>query len=62
MLSYVIGISDKITHMTMEIAVSPEYDYEKRRFHSNRLILVLLQKELTALSDTFLTFGGYAFD
>ena len=44
----------------MKIAVSPEYDYEKRLFHSNRLILILLQKELTALSDTFFfTFGGY---
>ena len=39
----------KITHMIMKIAVSPEYDYEKRLFHSNRLILILLQKELTAL-------------
>ena len=48
--------------MTMKIAVSPEYEYEKWHFHSNRLILILLQKELTALSDTFLTFGGYAPD
>ena len=40
----------------MKIAVSPEYDYEKRLFHSNRLILILLQKELTALSDTFFNF------
>ena len=55
-LSYVIDLSDKITHMTMKIAVSPEYDYEKRHFHSNRLILILLQKELTALSDTFFSF------
>ena len=39
--------------MTMKIAVSPEYDYEKRQFHSNKLFLMLLQKELTALSDTF---------
>ena len=43
----------------MKIAVSPEYDHEKRLFHSNRLILILLQKELTALSDTFFNFGGY---
>ena len=63
MLFYVIGLSDKITHTTMKIVVSPEYDYEKRHFHSIRLILILLQKELTALSDTFfLTFGGYAPD
>ena len=49
--------------MTIDIAVSPEYDYEKRYFHSNRLILILLQKELTAVRDTFcLTFGGYAPD
>ena len=42
--------------MIMKIAVSPEYDYEKKLFHSNRLILILLQKELTALSDTFFNF------
>ena len=48
--------------MPMKIAVSPEYDYEKRHFHSNRLILILLQKEVTALSDTCLTFRGYAPD
>ena len=54
--SYVIGLLDKITHMAMKIAVSPEYDYEKRHFHSNRLRLILLQKELTALSDTFFNF------
>ena len=42
--------------MIMKIAVSQEYDYEKRLFHSNRLILILLQKELTALSDTFFNF------
>ena len=42
-LTLVIGLSDKITHMTMKIVVSPEYDYEKRHFHSNRLILVLSQ-------------------
>ena len=41
--------------MPMKIAVSPEYDYEKRQCHSNRLILILLQKELTA-------FGGFAPD
>ena len=61
-LLHVIGLSDKITQMTMKIVVSPEYDYEKRHFHSNRLILILLQKELTALSDAFLNFGGYAPD
>ena len=40
----------------MKSAVSSEYDYEKRHFHSNRLFLILLQKELTALSDTFFNF------
>ena len=41
--SYVIGLSDKITHMTMKIAVNPEYEDEKRHFHSDRLLLILLQ-------------------
>ena len=48
--------------MTMTIAVSPEYDYEKRHFHSNRLMLIFVAKILTALSETYLTFGGYAPD
>ena len=30
--SYVIGVSDKITHMTMKIAVTPEYADEKDTF------------------------------
>ena len=49
--------------MAVKIAVTPEYEDEKRQFHSNRLLLVLLLKKLTALSDIFfLTFGSYAPD
>ena len=51
-----IGLSDKITHMAVKIAVTPEYEDEKRQFHSNRLLLVLLLKKLTALSDIFFNF------
>ena len=47
-------MSFRFTNMTMKIAVSPEYD--KRHFHSNRLFLILLQKELNALNDTLFTF------
>ena len=46
--------------MAVKIAVTPEYEDEKRQFHSNRLLLFLLLKKLTALSDIFLTFGSYA--
>ena len=52
-MSYVKGLSDKITHMAVKIAVIPEYEDEKRQFHSNRLLLLLLLKKLTALSDIF---------
>ena len=48
--------------MAVKIAVTPEYEDEKRQFHSNRLLLFLLLKKLTALSDIFLTFGSYAPD
>ena len=49
--------------MAVKIAVTREYEDEKRHVHSNRLLLFLLQKMLTALSDIiFLTFGGYAPD
>ena len=48
--------------MAVKIAVTREYEDEKRHVHSNRLLLFLLQKKLTALSDIFLTFGGYAPD
>ena len=48
--------------MTVKIAVTPDYEDEKRQFHSNRLLLFLLLKKLTALSDIFLTFGSYAPD
>ena len=51
-----IGLSDKITHMTVKIAVTREYENEKRHVHSNRLLLFLLQKKLTALSDIFFNF------
>ena len=42
--------------MAVKIAVTPEYADEKRHFHSNRLLLFLLLKKLTALSDIFLNF------
>ena len=48
--------------MAVKIAGSPEYEDEKRQCHSNRLLLFLLLKKLTALSDIFLTFGSYATD
>ena len=37
----------------MKIPITPEYEDEKRHFHSNRSLLFLLQKRLTALSDFF---------
>ena len=39
--------------MAVKIAVTPEYEDEKRQFHLNRLLLFLLLKKLTALSDIF---------
>ena len=42
--------------MAVKIAVTPEYEDEKRQFHSNRLLLFLLLKKLTALSDIFFDF------
>ena len=42
--------------MAMKIAVTPEYEDEKRQFHSNGLLLFLLLKKLTALSDIFFYF------
>ena len=50
--------------MAVKIAVTPKYEDEKRQIHSNRLLLYLLLKKLTALSDIFrvLTFGSYAPD
>ena len=48
--------------MAVKIAVTREYEDEKRHVHSNMLLLFLLQKKLTALSDIFFTFGGYAPD
>ena len=38
------------------MAVTQEYEDEKRHVHSNRLLLILLQKKLTALSDIFFNF------
>ena len=55
-LSYIIGLSDKITHMIMEIVVNPEHEDEKRHFQSDRLLLILLQNQLTALRDIFFNF------
>ena len=40
----------------MKIAVTLEYEDEKIQFHSNRLLLFLLLKKLTALSDTLFNF------
>ena len=48
--------SDKITDIAVKITVTPEYEDEKRQFHSNRLLLFLLLKKLTALSDIFFNF------
>ena len=49
--------------MAVKIAVTPKYEDEKRQIHSNRLLLYLLLKKLTALSDIFfLNFGSYAPD
>ena len=42
--------------MAVKIAVTREYEDEKRHVHSNRLLLFLLQKKLTALSDIFFSF------
>ena len=42
--------------MAVKIAVTPEYEDEKRQFNSNRLLLFLLLKKLTALSDIFFNF------
>ena len=39
--------------MAVKIAVTREYEDEKRHVHSNRLLLFLLPKKLTALSDIF---------
>ena len=51
--SYVKGLSDKITHMAVKIAVTLEYEDENIQFHLNRLLLFLLLKNLTSLSDIF---------
>ena len=37
----------------MKIALTPKYEDEKEQIHSNRLLLYLLLKKLTALSDIF---------
>ena len=39
-----MGLSDKITHMAVKIAVTQKYEDEKRQIHSNRLLLYLLLK------------------
>ena len=39
--------------MAVKIAVAAEYEDETRQFHSNRLLLFLLLKKLTVLSDIF---------
>ena len=48
--------------MAVKIAVTREYEDEKRR-SLKQVTFVFFQKKLTALSDIFfLTFGGYAPD
>ena len=42
--------------MAVKIAVTLEYEDEKRHFHSNRLLLFFVAKKLTALSDIFFNF------
>ena len=42
--------------MALKISVTWEYEDEKRHVHSNRLLLFLLQKQLTALSDIVFNF------
>ena len=45
--------------MAEKIAVTPDYEDEKRQFHSDRLLLFLLLKKLTALTalgDIFFNF------
>ena len=42
--------------MAVKIAVTPEYEDEKRQFHSIRLLLFLLLKKLNASSDIFFNF------
>ena len=42
--------------MSVKIAATPDYEDEKRQFHSNRKLLFLLLKKLTALSDIFFNF------
>ena len=39
--------------MAVKIAVTLENEDEKRQFHSNRLLLFLLLKKLTAVSDIY---------
>ena len=42
--------------MAVKMAVAEEYEDEIRQFHSNRLLLFLLLKKLTALSDILFNF------
>ena len=42
--SALVGLSDKTTHMDMKTTITPEYEEEKRHFHSNRLLLFVLHK------------------
>ena len=53
--SYVIGISDKITHMTMKIAVTSEYEDEKRHFQ-------LRQVSFNFVAKIFNCFKWYIFN
>ena len=58
---YAIDPSDKITHITMKITIIPEnMDVRKKTLSLKQVTFVFVAKELTALSDIFLTFGGDA--
>ena len=61
-LSYVIDLSDKILHVIMKITIISEFEDEIKHYHSNRLLLLFLQKKNQLLQVIVLTFGGYVPD
>ena len=53
-----IGLSHKITHKAMKIAVTPEYEDEKKTLSPQQVTFVFVA---VVLSDIFFfNFGGYA--
>ena len=54
--------SDKITHMAVKIAETREFEDNKKTRSLQQVTFGFVAKKLTALSDIFLTFGGYAPD